>query len=224
MSRVSLRTRIAQARGRPCAVSGCRRATNTGGLAKVCNHHQKKRRQWGHPLGKKIPAKAYATERKAVAALLDAYPDHQGVKVALDWIANWLQQSAHGDRTQPGYVELARLHRYSVSPRDLLIWTAGVWLYSTRNPRALPDDSRLTFALAVAILRLAPLDQTKEYVYRSGVSTKYRQANRATREAIGNHLRLKLHPLYVQIVQGVENMKRAKREVQAALSVPFQTK
>jgi hypothetical protein len=184
--------------------------------------HDEARRRYGHPLGRRHYRKHYAPERRAVDALFRAFPDHPDVRTACEWIAGWLRAAALGDKSRPGYVHVARLARYDVQPLDVLAEVCAVWLFAMRNPRTLPDDERTTFALAVAMLFLAPRERTATYSYAKGERRVYKDAGHTDRAAIGNALRLTLAPLLVNVVRAIEEREQQQRERAAAFGrTPF---
>ena len=202
----------------PCRIPGCK-SPRMG--ATLCDRHRKFRRKYGDPQGHKLLAKNYTSERRQVAALFAAYPEHPGVLDACRWLRAWLDASIAGDKSQPGYVHVARLHRWEVQPLAILSEVCAVWLYAQRNPHALPDDQRLTFALAVAMLLLAPKDYLKSWFYKCGERRHYREAGYEDRKAIGDHLRLTLARLLVNVAHTCEERQQQKQKRAQSFGLPF---
>ena len=212
-----LRPHIQRNHGQPCGAEGCK-GTREGG-SRHCDRHKMRRRKYGHELGRKILKRDYAGERKWVAGLFASNPEHTGVANAVAWVGRWMDAASNGDKAQPGYVHIARLHRHDVAPLTALIELAAVWLHIYL--RRLPDDQRATFALAIALLGLAPKDQAHAYQRQNGVQITYRDAAFNDRKDVGDYIRLHLVPLFVTITRTFEQQQEAERDAQASLSSPF---
>ncbi|MHB8495565.1 MAG: hypothetical protein ACYC9Z_04250 [Casimicrobiaceae bacterium] len=176
---------------------------------------------YGDPEGRKVFPKDYASERREVAGLFRAFPEHPGVLDACKWLRGWLDASIAGDKSQPGYLHIARLDRWNITPLAILSEVCAVWLYAMRHPHTLPDDQRLTFALAGQALLLAPRDYVKSYHYKSGESRQYREARYEARKAIGDHLRLTLARLLVNVAHTCEERLQQKQNRAASFGLPF---
>ena len=169
----------------PCLVARCTKPRH--GASRYCSAHKQRLANFGHPEARKLLVKHYEGERKEVARFLKDHASHPGIRNALEWIAEWLAESAEGDKSLPGYVQLARLHRFNVTPEAILHEVASIWLYVHRNPTALPDGDglSLTHALAIGVLFLVPHERTKTYQYRSGPRRVYRTSTPTEREGRG---------------------------------------
>lgn len=215
----SIKARAAALGNRPCAIHRCPQRNN--GLSPWCGKHRQRAQSYGHPEGRRIWPRDYRGELAAVVALFEANAEHAGLRTATGWVAEWMQQSTFGDKAQPGYQHMRRLSDHGVTPLDVLIECSAVWLYAMRNPRTLPDDARLTFALAVAVIGLAPLECVRGYRHPTGMVPFYRRARSRVRQAIGEHLRSHLARLFVNVVRGVEQQEQQVREASASMSLPF---
>jgi len=184
------------------------------GVSRQCTTHRKRWRRLGHPEARRLYPKDYAQERRDVAALFKANPEHAGLLSALAFIREWLDASARGDTTQPGCIHLARLHRRAVTPMAILSEVSAVWWHVARYAK--PDDDRLTFAMVCSMLALAPRDYIKSYHFKSGERRVYRDAGRVDRSAMGEHLRERLAPLFVRVVQACEERERMAAAQEAA--------
>jgi hypothetical protein len=203
--------------GHQCDVPNCARRRE--GVSRQCTTHRKRWRRLGHPEARRLYPKDYAQERRDVAALFKANPEHAGLLSALAFLREWLDASARGDTTQPGYTHLARLHRRAVTPMAILSEVSAVWWHVARYQK--PDDDRLTFAMVCSMLSLAPRDYVKSYHFASGERRVYRDAGRVDRAAMGEHLRERLAPLFVRVVQACEERERNAREREAAEAAGF---
>ncbi len=214
----TMRALVARGAHLPCRIAGCKKP-RAG--ATLCDSHRKRRWKYGDPEGRKIFPKFYLHERREVAKLFAAYPDHPGLIDACKWLRAWLDASLAGDKSQPGYVHMARLHRWEITPLAILAEVCAVWLYAHRHPHALPDDQRLTFALALQMLLLAPRDYLKSFHYKTGETRYYRESRYAARKEIGDHIRLTLARLFVNVTQACEERLEQKQNRAKSFGLPF---
>ena len=205
----------------PCAILGCKRKRDPRVALSHCKPHAEARRRYGHPLGRRIWRHAYKVEREQVDALFRKYPEHPGVLEACAFLRDWLDAAAAGEKV-PGAIHVARLQRYRVSPLTILAEVCAVFAWERRNPHALHDDGApLTFALAIAMLYLVPREQTKAYVYPSGRTLRYKEAGSITRREVGEHLRVNLVRLLVNVWQAIEHEQQQQKNAVLAMSAPF---
>ena len=212
----SIGPKIQRNRG-PCSVARCTRMRE--GLGRYCKGHRDARRRYGHPEGRRVCRKEFVQERLDVARLFKGNPEHEGVANAGIWLQAWIDAAGHGDRTVPGHLDLSRLYRHGVGATDALIELCALWLYFER--RRLPDDERLTVALARGLMYLAPRDALKTYACRNRKSQFYRKPTREALADIGNHARLHLALLFVNVVQAIREHEVAERDARTALGAPF---
>jgi hypothetical protein len=202
-------------------VPGCRKRRDPSRAASFCIGHATRWRNYGNEHGRRIFRKEYREERKAVDALFKKYPTHPGLLQATAWVRSWLDAAAAGERV-PGAVHVARLQRYGVEPRDILAEVCAVFAWERRHPRALPDDGvPLTYAMAIAMLYLVPREQVTAYSYPSGVRRRYKEAGGTTRKEVGDHLRMHLVRLLVNVHQAIEQEQQATKNAALAMSAPF---
>jgi hypothetical protein len=116
--------------------------------------------------------------------------------------------------------ELWRLQRDSVKPREALEAIIGVWLMSYYDPRTLPDDERLTYALANAVLRLAPLYSQKRWT-RRGMHVTTQAPGALAVGLLGRRLRDALAPFFVNVVQALEAEYQAQVQKASDLRASF---
>ncbi len=213
----AIRPKVARNESEQCDIARCERRRH--GLTRLCSMHRDRRRSFGHPEARMILPRDYMQERRDVAALFKANPEHPALLAAAAFIQQWLDASAGGDQQQPGFRHLARLHRRGITPMTILAECSAVWLHVDRYQK--PDDMRLDFALAVAMLRLAPRDFVKGYQYPSGERRYYRDAGHTDRAAIGDHLRSGLARLFVRIVVACREREERAQQQHAAESAAF---
>jgi hypothetical protein len=214
------RALAARRSGIPCRVIGCKNPRDRSSYSAYCRRHHTARLRYGHEQGRRIFGKAYRRERDEVRALFDAHPDHIGVQHATQFIADWMRDASEG-RNVPGAMHVARLQRQGIDPREALIETCALFAYAWRNPYALPSDQRLTYHLAISMLRLAPRDRLRAYRSGARVYVKYHDAGATDRAAIGNHLRQQLARLYGNVAATLERREQQVREAHESLGDPF---
>ena len=163
----------------------------------------------------------YERERRDVTLFLREHQEHPGIQAALAWIGGWLRASSLRDLDQPGQLHAARLDAHGVTPLAILTECGAVWLYSTRNPRTLPDDARLTFAMAYAVLRLAPHDVRRVYHSARSTTVRYATSTHAVRTAVGDHLRRTLALLLYRIAETIAARSEQMAAMRDAFAAPF---
>jgi hypothetical protein len=124
-----------------------------------------------------------------------------------------------GGKKWPAAKEMQRLYGNSVTALAILTEAMAVWLHSARNPSILPDDLRLTYAMSLAILALAP-KTTKPSPGSPGKTYQQRPSAAARRET-GEHLRRGLAPFFVNLLSTFRHVEKAAVNRHAALQIPF---
>src|SRR5690242_15188697 len=216
----TIRALVARRRQRPCKVANCTRPRDPTRYGGLCQPHYLRQARYGHHEGRRIARPEYVKERQAVARLFAMYPHHEGVRGASAWAQAWLDASASGDKQQPGYLEAARLHRYGVTGRDIVADTCAMFAHFRR--RALPDDERLTWALAYSAMYLAPREVRRAYRDSKGrQQQRFVRISTHDRRDIGTHLRLNLARLYVNVHLAIDEHERRARDAKASFGAPF---
>lgn len=218
-NRASLHARVSVNTLQQCTARRC--SNRRHGASLYCARHKHRRSRFGHEDGFKIRRPWYAVERKQVQRLFASFPEHEGVRSALAWLVDWQRMSIDGERGCPGGAHMARLKRRNVSPLEILTEACAVYLFSVNKASTLPDDERLTLALAAGVLGLAPRDRVHKFAYETGQKTAYREPATQERKQIGNTLRLKLSPLFVMVAQGVAEQRKLDARAEDALRDPF---
>lgn len=208
---------IARNEKKPCNDPACHRhRERVGGF---CKMHARARHLYGHPRGRRVAPREYAPERDEVAAFITEHAEHPAIKAALKWLDEWLVGAWSGNRALPSQKELQRLYGHSVTAAAILTEVAAVWLYSSRSPTGLPDDQRLTYALSLSVLALAPRNATPS-PSKPGQSNLRRYSADARRD-IGQHLRTNLAPLFANLAAAIKHREDQLGGQQAALRMPF---
>ncbi len=201
-----------------CKVSGCSR--HRRGLGHWCNFHTGRSQRYGSPLGSVLRKKAYEVEYEQVRGLIAKHPTHAGVQSAVAWIGEWLSDAALGN-VVPGQADMRRLSHHNVSPLQILTTASAIFAYHCREPRRLPDDAdRLTFAIARAVLLLAPLDYRTSYLSGKPKSI-CRPLKATTLRNVGKHLRSVLGVLFIGIVDELNRQWQQHKDFRMSLGTSF---
>lgn len=199
---------------KPCTVPGCENLRS--GLSSYCGKHHHPAVLYGHPHGRSITRKEYAKEIEEVTALLATNPDHPGLTTVLRWLNEWLTQAATGE-APCGNETFGRMHRQGLPALEILTEICAVWVYSQRNPHRLPDDMRLTYALARNPVRLATFEQA---TLRSGRKMTRQPKTLELRET-GKRIRHTLALFLINIHDSLKRREEQTEAVRSSLSIPF---
>ncbi len=115
---------------------------------------------------------------------------------------------------------MARLSISRVSALSILIEVAAVWLYATRNIRALDDGEQLTYALGTAVLHLAPGAVRAVWVLGEQREMPRRIGGPARRE-VGLYVRDTLAPMLLNVATTIDRTALKSDDTRAALRSPF---
>jgi hypothetical protein len=197
-----------------CAVEWCKKKRR--GLARHCTTHENNLKRNGHVKAWSIRQRAFKPYQARVAVFLQEHGSEPVVRQAERWLAGLIasggrdlvEESSRQTRGRASSTLsdfLKRLCAKEVSGRELLERVGAVWLLSWREPLSLPDDDRLTFALAKSIIYTRPLRGRF-----MGTDKKGRRKHRAPRpqgatlQALGGHLREHLGAFAAYLVAGLE--------------------
>lgn len=156
-------------------------------------------------------------ELKEIRAFFKEYHDHPAIVSATQWFDNWLIAASNKETTVGSYI-FGRLHAQSISPLDILKEVAAVWLYAHKYPNFLPDDQRLTFALARNAGRLATFE--RRAYGASGTKSIRHPPAREARE-MGEHIRQSLARFFVHLVMALDANEAAAKAFKESLATPF---
>lgn len=102
----------------------------------------------------------------------------------------------------------------------MLVEVAAVWLYATRNIRAMDDGQQLTHALGTAVLHLSP--RAVRAVWVQGEQRAMpRPIGGATRRVVGQHIRDTVGPLLFNVATTIDRTTLKAEDTQQALRAPF---
>jgi len=162
----------------------------------------------------------YLREVEEVSQFLEHHANHVGVRIGIQCLQQWLDAAKARDHTVPAYEQMARLSISRVSALSILIEVAAVWLYATRNIRALDDGEQLTFALGTAVLHLAPRAVRAVWVQGEQREMPRRIGGPARRE-VGQYIRDTLAPLLLNVATTIDRTTLRSDDTRAALRAPF---
>lgn len=203
---------------KPCLDPACHRLRHR--LSGYCQFHTTRKHLYGHPKGRHIHPAEYRKELEEVRSFvaLQVQRQHPAMVAALRLLEDWLDRAWQGEGLD-GYRDLQRLKEHEVTPLDILEASAAVWLYSHRSgPAALPDDERLTYALSLAVLALAPRERSASNAPKGYWKKRYPAS---ARRAIGRWLRTNLAPLYTNLCAALSHQQQAAERQQQDLRLPF---
>jgi len=173
--------------------------------------------RYGHPLGKPLRSTEVAPYRRQVASLYARFPSHPGL-LAGETILSDLLRLAQSDLRDRDFADHAlRLSVSGVTPRELLERVGAVFLLARDDPRQLPDDARLDFALARAVLYARPLRRLQT---RKGYSVSVRPTATTCRK-LGQFLRSRLAMLFHLAGEYFDQQRQRREEQAAAMRTPF---
>jgi hypothetical protein len=97
----------------------------------------------------------------------------------------------------------------------------SLWLYAYRRPGAVPHDARLDFALALAVLRLAP--EEKKVTWRNGEAKSHgKHLGYKVRKEVGVAIRQTLYILAKNMVDAINKEADRENDLKLVLSKPFE--
>lgn len=178
------------------------------GLSKYCVTHEGKQQRYGHPAARYVYPRQYACEAEEVKAFIERHIEHKGIQAAISWFDGWISDSTLG-KPVPGGKSLRTLNDHGVEGKRCLETVIALWLFAYRRPGTIPHDVRLDFALALALLRLAP--EEKKVSLRSGEAKEYgKHIGYRARKEVGVHIKQTLYVLAKNMVEGIN--READRE------------
>ena len=215
---MTIRTKIARNRSRPCRHTGCREFRTA--LSPFCDRHARAVERHGHPEGRAINPKEYAVERQQVAAFLAKHAAHEGLQSSLKWLQRWMDSATLGTERFPAASELRQAAEHGVTPLQILTESAALFLYSRNRPAALPDDVRLDWAVGIRVLTLAP--RQRRFGRLHGKPRHYsKDIGKVARRSVGQRIRLTLAPLFTNIVRGIDEEQAEQQREVLSLHQPF---
>ncbi len=205
-----------------CSAPGC--STHRRHTSRYCRRHEYRVRLYGHPMGGKIDRKLIALYRQEFTDFIDRYADTPQVEAAVALMSDSIQRGLP-NRSDPGAdFRLRHLRDEGVTGKEALEIVGGVWLLSYREPRALPDDVRLTYHLGLALIKARPYPQR---LYNSPTAGKMLSRSMfpgsLARRAIGEFVRRRLGVFFMRCIEAMNAEDRQDQERAQTLAAPFTT-
>lgn len=199
----------------PCSHPGCTR--NRKGLSSLCHSHYANQRKYGHPNGRPLKHGEYQREFDTVGLFLEAFKDHPAITSATALFNTWLTEASLG-KSVVGRKSWELLYRKGATPDRLLHQVLAVWLYSLREPRRLPDDKRLSYALTREMIKTVGFARKS---YGDSYSETVVQPSVEDLTSIGEKIRLTLVKVFINMVAYLDAKQQEANQAALNLSVPF---
>lgn len=198
----STKLRIQKNEIKKCSVSNCFKGRY--GLSSYCKNHSRKQYLYGSPLGSGVFKHDYQEELKEAKAFLKKYAEHPAVKAAIGFFNERLEDASKGFHGI-GKDEYKTLHAEGITGQQCVEVFLTVWLYSSRNPHRLPDDIRLTYALATHIFGIK-----RKKTWKASV-----------KKEVGEELRRVLGVFALNSIRAIEALKAQRFIQKDAISTEF---
>lgn len=199
-------------------------------LGSWCKKHDRLFRRLGHPDASTYRPKTWATQRKEVSQLLEAHPDHPGLRQVLAWVQRWMAEAAKDPTAYKGAREVHRLSLHGVTPLVVLTEVLAFWLWTEDSPHALPDDRSRDVACSRAVFALAPrprqscstgLASGTWKAPTTGPKSYSIKALPSSLNHVGKHLRQSLAVFIATTQRGIEHQRSVKKGPAALQRLPF---
>lgn len=236
---------VQQNQRKPCSARGCTKRRHWTG--KWCPTHAWRMRHHGHEHGLILDKDLVLVYRKKMAAFLEAYHDIAQVKAAVAVMdkllsGRMLPKKSYAQRelrrlreTPFGQMTVsAMLTAESVTAREAVDSGSGltplealeivgaIYLLSLYRPDTLPDDRRLTFALATWLYKARPMVYRRKRCEKSGRTYNYfAEPNSGAREDVGSLVRKHLAVFMHHVFNRIEDDYRAEVRRKMALKEPI---
>lgn len=200
-----------------CHVSGCYQARYN--KTRFCGVHQHRLSYTGHVNGRPIRQTDLKPHQKRAYELLGEVQHKLGIQ---DAIAVCNEILDHGKRPDlsPLRQHLKRLTTKGLTGLEMLSWIGAVYLYSHYAPHKLPDDQRLTHALARAVL----MSRRRDCLGGDPKQPIYRNPTPRTLKTFGEYLRKHFAMFFAGpngFVQWVEKQDQKSHQRAASMSSAF---
>ncbi len=208
----------------PCSVPGCTRRRH--GLAKLCTTHHQTRSYHGHALGRDILRSATKPYEEKFRDFKERFPEHRAILAAEQWLDDLLSEPRKYVTNQYVVDRFEAAHMRGANGRDLLELLAGVWLLSQYRPGELPDDERLTFALAKRTLmhwRKGRKDTASARDNAEPLPAMRIKKRTTTFRTIGELIRRYIGVLLQRVCERMQKDEQALQALRNELWTPFHT-
>ena len=118
-------------------------------------------------------------------------------------------------------IDMNRLARHGVTGFDVLTEATALMLLARWNPKRLPDDIRLTYAIGTRVLRLAPMEKRFGGLRGGKPRTYSARLRKTSRRHVGKYIREGLQPFFVNALDAIDKQQEERQRREAALSQPL---
>ena len=203
-----------------CGVPGC--TTHRHNTSRYCRSHERRKSNYGDPLGSRVDSKEIAFYREQFSEFLTAHTATPQVQTALG-VMDTLIQSGHPTAPLKSGVNIRLQHLCDegVTAREALEAVGGIWLLSKREPAMLPDKgNRLTHYLGLVLFKLRPA--MKRLSFSNGKpKTSYLPPGSQARFAVGDYVRRNLGVFFIRVIEALDAQEARLRERAEIMMSPF---
>lgn len=222
LSAARARTNLVRNLNKACRASGC--SLPRKGFSVWCPRHLPAAKRLGHPDARALRPTEYREQENMVEDLFRCHPDHPGLVYVLQTLDAWLQEATSAEALpanrwpHKSVAEVARLVRYGVTSRALLVRLCAVFAFLRSTPSVLPSDEARWAAISHAVFKLAPRPRRESRTHRSRWVVLPKAAAVAH---LGRHLTESFAPFLEVVAQGLDQREQQRANVQQALRQPF---
>ena len=203
---------------RPCAVSGC--PDKRDRIGKYCKYHDRKQRTFGSPLGRKVKRYEYKAESKVCADFVAENQEHPAIKLAQEYLKQWIEHGATHPSATAFNKTLKRLHDHYVTPQDILSECAALWLFDQYR-KLFKSKEEMVMGLGGLVYWLAPVP-FRHYTASTGTKVwRYQRLPTKTKRQLGNDLHSMLCPVLINISRAIIKREEEKAQEKRDLHLPF---
>jgi len=141
---------------------------------------------------------------------------HPALNSGVYFFQSWMTKAAAGDASV-GLKTMGKLYREGVSAQECLEEVVAIWVYAMRKPMAIPDDLRLTYALARNLIRMGKFNSKTS----SGGNNYTQSPNPNELKAVGEYLRHSLARFVLNVNHALKAEHEAETSIKENLSLPF---
>lgn len=216
--RLGMSSRLRTNASKQCAAERCH--SNRDRFGRFCRLHQERFHLHGTPEGRRINPKEYEHERNLVEEFMGSNRNHKAIQGATWFLEDAIYENeyVHASLAQ----SLSHFSSNNISAHELIVETAALWLYYSRNPQKFDSDLAFTHALGTAALYLHPRKLIKTHKTPSGQKKyTYKRHSGVMRRELGIFLQKYLGVFYLNLIKGIEHNCNQIRKPMNMLCIPF---
>lgn len=221
MTLASQRSHRERNRMLPCSIASCHNRRSHS--SRWCSSHAKRNKFYGHPQGRALSSREVRPYRSQGRIFLRDHWDTTPVEEAVRFFNELLSLGSNEQGASDSEKQLYRLALFGLTASEALEIVLGVWLYSAAEPRALPDDKRLTYAMATALFKARTVDNTVTYQRDGKRIRRYFTPPGNARKEVGEILRSRLGLFMSNVNEALKEKVRKRQESVHRLAQPFNT-